>query len=68
MKMEKTIVTKFDPTTLPRWAQADANVLEICKTDLAFRADVCSAVGVGAVQLRKVLKREAEARMYIKRN
>lgn len=61
----KTIVTKFDKSALPRWAQNDANVVEICKTDLAFRADVCSAK---TAQLRKVLKREASCRIYAKYN
>ena len=63
--MTKTIPATFDPKALPAWAQRDANVVELCKTDLAFRCDVCDAK---AKQWQNVLKREAAARIYIKYN
>jgi hypothetical protein len=60
--MEKTVATKFDESALPRWAQKDANVVEIAKRDLAFRCNVCDAKSQA---LRNALKREASARAYI---
>jgi hypothetical protein len=41
--MSETIVVKFDPTTLPKWAQKDPNVLRLCEKSLSFRIDVIEA-------------------------
>lgn len=58
----KTINTKFDVKSLPKWAQNDAAVVEKCKNSLSFRANVCSVKNldvVGAKQTAEQLKREA---------
>lgn len=57
--MEKTIATTFDPKSLPRWAQNDPQVVELCKRDLSFRANVCAAT---KSDYKKVLKQEAARR------
>ena len=41
--MTSTIPTEFDPTALPKWAQRIPAVVEKCRTNLAYRCDVCSA-------------------------
>ena len=38
-----TIITPFDPKSLPLWAQRIPAVVARCMTDLTYRADVCSA-------------------------
>lgn len=55
--MSKTIAIKFDPDSLPRWAQNDPQVVLGCKHSLSFRADVCSAT---TAQMKRHLKREAQ--------
>ena len=60
--MSTTINTSFDVKSLPRWAQNDAAVVEKCKRNLAFRANVCTVKNlnaVGAKQYAEQLKREA---------
>lgn len=54
--MPTTIPTEFDPKALPKWAQQNPAVVEKCRTDLAYRADVCSAV---TEAFRKFLARQA---------
>ena len=54
--MTTTIPTEFDPTALPAWAQRIPAVVEKCKTNLAYRCDVCGAV---TEALRKFLARQA---------
>ena len=39
----QTIETKFDPKSLPRWAQNDNFVVYGCFVNLAFRCDVFDA-------------------------
>jgi hypothetical protein len=51
-----TITTKFDPKSLPRWAQNDAKVVARCARDLAYRASVCSAT---TKQMKDLLKKQA---------
>lgn len=58
----KTIETKFDSKALPRWAQNDANVVELCRIDLAFRVNVHNA---DTNQAREMCKREAARRNSI---
>lgn len=41
--MTTTIITPFDPKSLPLWAQRIPAVVARCMTDLTYRADVCSA-------------------------
>lgn len=41
--MTTTIPTDFDPTALPKWAQQNPAVVARCKTDLAYRCNVCAA-------------------------
>ena len=41
--MSETIITKFDPSVLPAWAQDNPAVVARCERDLAYRCDVCSA-------------------------
>ena len=41
--MNTTIPTPFDPQALPKWAQRIPAVVEKCRTNLAYRCDVCSA-------------------------
>ena len=41
--MTTTIVTAFDPTSLPKWAQRIPAVVARCKTDLPYRCNVCAA-------------------------
>lgn len=55
----QTIYKSFDVEVLPRWAQNDAAVVALCKRDLAFRINVCSAK---TAQLKAMLKREAARR------
>ena len=38
-----TINVVFDPTALPVWAQRIPAVVALCKTDLAYRCNVCAA-------------------------
>jgi hypothetical protein len=60
VKMEsKTINTKFEKSALPRWAQRDQNVVELCKNSLSFRCDVFAAK---TAAMKRFLKQEA-ARM-----
>ena len=56
MTNSKTIATKFDPKSLPRWAQNDKKVIARCERDLAYRASVCSAT---TKQMRELLKKQA---------
>lgn len=49
--MPETIVTKFDPASLPAWARRHPGVVALCERDLAYRCDVCSAK---TAQVRKV--------------
>ena len=49
----ETKITKFDPQTLPRWAQNDPAVVAKCGRDLSYRANVCSAK---TAQMKKFLK------------
>jgi hypothetical protein len=55
MKSE-TIVTKFDPRALPRWAQRFPEVVALCERNLAYRVAVHNAK---TAQMRKFLKRQA---------
>jgi hypothetical protein len=52
----KTIVTRFDPSALPRWAQKDDNVVALCEKSLSFRCDVCAAQ---TTAMKRLLKRDA---------
>lgn len=51
-----TINVKFDAGNLPAWAKNERAVLERCRNDLSFRANVCSAT---TAQQRKQLRRDA---------
>ena len=55
--MPNTINVKFNPKSLPRWAQNDPQVVLGCKYSLSFRCDVCDA---RTEQRKRQLKREAE--------
>jgi hypothetical protein len=57
IKMNTTINTQFDSTTLPEWAQQNPAIVERCRTDLAFRANVCSAT---TRQQANFLRRDAQ--------
>lgn len=52
----KTINTKFDVTSLPKWAQKNAKVVKLCESSLEFRANVCSAE---TRQMRELLAKHA---------
>lgn len=52
-----TISKKFDPTSLPKWAQNDPQVVIGCKHSLSFRCDVFDA---DTDQRKRQLKREAQ--------
>jgi hypothetical protein len=54
--MPETISTAFDPTSLPAWAQRDPQVVEACRVNLAYRADVCS---LADACWRRLLRRQA---------
>jgi len=54
--MSDTINTKFDVTALPRWAQNNPAVVELCKRDYAYRCDVCAAKSAA---MRKLLVKRA---------
>jgi hypothetical protein len=41
--MSDTIEIKFNPGALPAWARKNSVVVEICKSDLAYRCNVCTA-------------------------
>jgi len=51
-----TINTRFNASDLPTWAQNDSVIVERCRNDLAFRADVCNAE---TAQRRNQLRRDA---------
>lgn len=54
----ETIVVKFDASALPRWAQNDPAVVEMCKSNLAFRCNVYDAkTAVMKNHLKKVANR-----------
>lgn len=58
-----TIINSFSKSDMPRWAQNDPAVVDKCKADLAFRANVCAVKnlsGIGAKQVANQLKREAK--------
>ena len=54
--MTTTINVSFDPTTLPAWAQRIPAVVARCKTDLAYRCDVCAAK---TSAIRRLLTKQA---------
>lgn len=59
--MSDTINTKFDVTALPKWAQNNPAVVELCKRDYAYRCNVCELKNAGPRDLmRKHLIRTAE--------
>ncbi len=41
--MTETIFIPFDERDLPRWARRHPEVVELCKSNLAYCCDVCSA-------------------------
>lgn len=51
-----TITVQFDRKALPEWAQKNPDVVEMCKRDGGFRADVCEA---RTAQVRRLLVKEA---------
>jgi len=59
-----TIETKFNETILPKWARKNKAVVEMCKKDLAFRCNVCSAE---TQQMRTFLRWQAESVMEVLR-
>lgn len=56
METTTTINTKFDPKSLPKWAQNDPKVVAKCAKNLSYRADVCAAK---TKQMRDFLKKQA---------
>lgn len=54
--MTTTIVTAFDPSAIPVWAQRLPAVVARCKTDLAYRCDVCAAI---TPTIRRLLTKQA---------
>ena len=59
--MPETIKTKFDVSTLPKWAQRIPAVVALCRRDYAFRCNVGELKDAGPRDLmRKHLIRTAE--------
>lgn len=56
--MNTTIITTFDPSSIPTWARRLPAVVAKCKTDLAFRCDVCAAT---TPAMKKLLERTAKS-------
>jgi hypothetical protein len=63
----KTIATTFDPASLPTWAQAHPEVVQLCSDDLAYRCDVCATVNKGnqSELVRTAKRRAAEYAAYL---
>ena len=57
--MTTTIVIKFDASALPKWAQKNQDVVELCKRDLAYR---CNVYNAKTAQMKRLLTKQAEIR------
>lgn len=55
----KTIETKFDPKSLPRWTRNHPAVIARCERDYSYR---CNVYAANTAQMKKFLIKTAETK------